>query len=211
MSVSSDVPALGWTRKSVGATVVRAMEDHLRQIGGRIRALREARGLTQDELGDLVGVREKTISRWENGKHQAVLGNARALAAALGVDVQDITGHLPAPLGLGASEDQVELMAIEFRGHVHEILTGLNRQNEHAEQAADMVRELLQRQSAVLANIEQLLARQSEVLDRIELLVETLPTDESTRRLTAGLAGEDQPDVPARLERAAADRATRER
>ena len=33
----------------------------------RIRVLREKRGLSQEELGDAVGVTKQTVSNWENG------------------------------------------------------------------------------------------------------------------------------------------------
>lgn len=99
---------MGWTQRSAAASVMLAMEDYRRQVGARIRQLREAKGLTQDQLGDIVGVREKTVSRWENGRHTGYISNVRALAEALDVDVQAITGTPPPPLGLGDPDDQLE-------------------------------------------------------------------------------------------------------
>lgn len=37
-------------------------------IGQRIRAYRESKGLTQEDLADMVGTSQKTISSWENGQ-----------------------------------------------------------------------------------------------------------------------------------------------
>ena len=34
-------------------------------IGKNIKSLRESRGLTQDELGKIIGVSGKTVSSWE--------------------------------------------------------------------------------------------------------------------------------------------------
>ena len=37
------------------------------KIGKFIAALRKEKGLTQEQLGEKLGVTNKTISRWENG------------------------------------------------------------------------------------------------------------------------------------------------
>jgi DNA-binding transcriptional regulator YiaG len=37
---------------------------------GRIRALREHLGLTQQEMADQLGTRQQTISEWETGMYQ---------------------------------------------------------------------------------------------------------------------------------------------
>jgi DNA-binding transcriptional regulator YiaG len=37
---------------------------------GRVRALREHMGLTQQEMADQLGTRQQTISEWETGMYQ---------------------------------------------------------------------------------------------------------------------------------------------
>ncbi len=169
---------MGWTNVRTDGTLIGAMDDHLRQVGARICVLREQKQLTQHELGDLVGVGEKTISRWETGQHRPVLANLRTLAEALGVDIQDITGQLPAPLGLGASEDQVQAMATEFRGYVLDIRAHLAEQDADRANSAELARELLERQSRVLSGIEELLRRQSTILAGIERHLEVVQATE---------------------------------
>jgi DNA-binding XRE family transcriptional regulator len=39
---------------------------------GRVRALREHMGLTQQEMADQLGTRQQTISEWETGMYPAV-------------------------------------------------------------------------------------------------------------------------------------------
>lgn len=52
----------------------------------RVQELREAKGLTQQALGELADVRQATISEIESGKKQRVdLGILERLANALGV------------------------------------------------------------------------------------------------------------------------------
>ena len=59
--------------------------------GGKIRRLRESKGLTQLYLATYVGVTTDTISRWENKRYQTIKqGNALKLAEALEVALDEI-------------------------------------------------------------------------------------------------------------------------
>ena len=40
----------------------------LMTVGNNIRAAREVRGLTQKDVGDALGVTNRDVSRWENGR-----------------------------------------------------------------------------------------------------------------------------------------------
>lgn len=55
-----------------------------------IREWRNARFLTQGELGAMVGVSYFTISNWELGIKQPRVKNLRALAEALGVKPEQV-------------------------------------------------------------------------------------------------------------------------
>ena len=62
-------------------------------IGPRIKELRENAGLTQDGLAEVVGVGAgQVVSRWERGLQVPRLDTAMAIAAALGVKVDALTG-----------------------------------------------------------------------------------------------------------------------
>ena len=52
--------------------------------------IREEKGLTQKELGRLVGVAEATISNYENGKRDPKLDKLVALADALNVSLDEL-------------------------------------------------------------------------------------------------------------------------
>ena len=45
------------------------IEMDLTQIGKFIAELRKEQQLTQEQLGDKLGVTNKTVSRWENGNY----------------------------------------------------------------------------------------------------------------------------------------------
>ena len=55
-----------------------------------ITAARMAAGLTQSQLADRIGCRQKDISRWETGARSPSLPYALALSDALGVPVADL-------------------------------------------------------------------------------------------------------------------------
>lgn len=59
-------------------------------FGAFVRAAREAKGLTQDELADLTGVSRTTISRWERGDGgRYEPDQVRAVFDALGQDIRE--------------------------------------------------------------------------------------------------------------------------
>lgn len=58
--------------------------------GDTIRELREKNGFTQKQLGDLLAVSDKTVSKWETGKGLPDSTLLLPLATALGVSVSEL-------------------------------------------------------------------------------------------------------------------------
>ena len=58
-----------------------------------IREWRELRGMTQDQLADLLEMNRSQISNWESGARRPLFANQIALAKALGVSPQDLFRH----------------------------------------------------------------------------------------------------------------------
>ena len=54
------------------------------ELGLAVRALREKRGLSQNDLASSVGVDRKTINRIENGRHSTSVATLAAIAVSLG-------------------------------------------------------------------------------------------------------------------------------
>jgi transcriptional regulator with XRE-family HTH domain len=63
------------------------------RFGPRLRSLREAVGLTQQQLADRVGVKWESVSRWERGTREPSWGNVLALGKALGVPCTAFQGE----------------------------------------------------------------------------------------------------------------------
>lgn len=61
-----------------------------KKIGQFIAMLRQEKGLTQAELGERLGVTNKTVSRWENGNYMPDISLLPQLAGELGVGVNEL-------------------------------------------------------------------------------------------------------------------------
>lgn len=61
-----------------------------KKTGNLIREARTKKDYTQSELGDLLGVTNKAVSRWENGESFPDVGVLENLAAVLDIRIQDI-------------------------------------------------------------------------------------------------------------------------
>lgn len=61
-----------------------------KKTGILIREARTKKDYTQSELGDLLGVTNKAVSRWENGESFPDVGVLENLAAVLDIRIQDI-------------------------------------------------------------------------------------------------------------------------
>lgn len=66
-------------------------------VGEYIGMLRKKKGLTQVKLGEVIGVSDKTISKWENGDGLPDVGILASLASALDTSVDSILNGGPIP------------------------------------------------------------------------------------------------------------------
>lgn len=66
------------------------MSEDLSRVGPRLRAARQSRGLTLDELAASAGMSSSTLSRLESGKRQANLELLLPLTRRLGIRLDDL-------------------------------------------------------------------------------------------------------------------------
>ena len=64
------------------------------EVGNRIKAIRQAKGVTQDQLAELAGLNRAHLYRLENGKQSMTLRTLKIIADALGVRARDLVGNL---------------------------------------------------------------------------------------------------------------------
>ena len=79
-------------------------------VGGRIRALRRARGLTQDELAEACNVSRSAVAQWETDRSGQLRGNIARIAEALNASVDHlIQGR---EQSTGTTGDQLAMMRL---------------------------------------------------------------------------------------------------
>lgn len=61
-------------------------------IGGNIKAARKKAGLTQKQLGDLCGMADSAIRRYESGRGNPTTKTLTRIAEALGVSIVELCG-----------------------------------------------------------------------------------------------------------------------
>lgn len=60
------------------------------KIGKFLAELRKEKNLTQEELGERIGVTNKTVSRWENGNYLPPVEMLQILSDFFGVSINDL-------------------------------------------------------------------------------------------------------------------------
>jgi len=89
--MSSDSPFVRMTKGEGRYIIVPEVgEMDQKEIGKFIAALRRREGLTQQELGERLGVTNKTVSRWENGNYMPDISTLEALSGMFGLSINDI-------------------------------------------------------------------------------------------------------------------------
>lgn len=60
------------------------------KIGNFIRELRKAKNMTQEQLAEKMGVTDKSVSRWENGKTMPDYSILKDLCDTLGITINEL-------------------------------------------------------------------------------------------------------------------------
>lgn len=86
-------------------------------LGEAVRLRREQRGMGQEQLAAALGVRQQTVSRWENGLAVPRPGRVVELARVLGLEpsaLHRLAGYLPAAASRTSAWAQVEACLTEL-------------------------------------------------------------------------------------------------
>ena len=62
----------------------------MQKVGKFLAELRKERNLTQDELGEQIGVTNKTVSRWENGNYLPPVEMLQILSKLFDVSINEL-------------------------------------------------------------------------------------------------------------------------
>ena len=83
-------------------------------LGRRIKALRNANNLTQEQLADRIGVSRQKYARIENGTNSITLDILSKISAQLGISVGDITRVLDESPVMTRKSDDVDVSATDI-------------------------------------------------------------------------------------------------
>lgn len=70
-------------------------EQFSKELGSRIASFRKARGLTQQQLADSLGLKQYAIANYETGRYKVPVTMIPELASLLGVEVNALLGMEP--------------------------------------------------------------------------------------------------------------------
>ena len=97
----------------------------VQKIGAFLKELRKQNNMTQEQLGEKVGVTNKTVSRWETGKYMPPIECLKLLSDIYQISINEIlTGKkLNEEDYKGAAENNIvnTLEEIEAKGKRYEI------------------------------------------------------------------------------------------
>lgn len=90
----------------------------LEVFGSRIRALRQEKNLSQQQLADLMFVTRKTVGNWENGNRMPDITMLSRLSKHLGVQIYELLDEISSP------DEQPAVIIVEdesvlLKGFVH--------------------------------------------------------------------------------------------
>jgi transcriptional regulator with XRE-family HTH domain/Zn-dependent peptidase ImmA (M78 family) len=77
--------------------LVATADEEARQVGARLRAIRESHGLTAKEVAERAGIAPMSLSRIELGRHDVVYRTLRKILAAMGSSLEDLADEPPRP------------------------------------------------------------------------------------------------------------------
>lgn len=87
----------------------------MEKTGTYLASLRRGRDMTQQQVADILGVSNKTVSKWESGAGLPDIGALPALAALYGVTADDILAGETRPRACADTPAEVEAY-LERRG-----------------------------------------------------------------------------------------------
>ena len=85
---------MDWSKKST-ERMKKNNGTEVESLAVRIKLLRKASGLTQGQLGELIGISSTAVGNWESGEFLPKGRYVAKLAGALGIDVAALLGEAP--------------------------------------------------------------------------------------------------------------------
>lgn len=91
-----------------------------RELGKRIKNVRDGLEMTQPEFSGRIGVSRNTLASWETGNRRPELGHLYKIARIGGVSLDWLTGIANSPL-TNKDESEIEDLVLIFDGRRHDL------------------------------------------------------------------------------------------
>lgn len=83
--------------------------------GERIRSLRQKHGMSQQMLGELLGVSAVSVGKWERGQTQPDIPTLSRMADIFRTTIDDLCGYAPSPDTRSPADTNIQVMTRAFR------------------------------------------------------------------------------------------------
>ena len=80
----------------------------------RIRYFRQKKGLSQQGLGELLGISATAVHKWEHGQSQPDIPALQKMSAIFGVSIDELCDHQP-PVSKDDADANITIMTRAFR------------------------------------------------------------------------------------------------
>lgn len=94
---------------STSSFTIKHFKKSLPSVGQKIKLARQAKGMTQGELGEMIGISAKTVSAIEVGRVEPAVSHMQALAAVLEEPIGYFVGE-----NASSVESKMERVAAEL-------------------------------------------------------------------------------------------------
>ena len=86
-------------------------------VGTQIMYNRKLKKLTQEDLGDLLGVSYMTIRRWETGKSSPDISELQKISQVLGVPINELLGNDTSSSAVSPAQDKSNVASLRNTGY----------------------------------------------------------------------------------------------
>lgn len=109
-------------------------------MANRIKMVRKSMGLTQKELGKMLGVGQTTVSAWELGRNEPDYEYLRKIAKLMECSIEYLMGDTTSETGTNVPPEQKETATFQETMEINRIFVKSNTTKAERKRAVEVVR-----------------------------------------------------------------------
>lgn len=94
-------------------------EEMKRMYGDRIRMFRQRKGMSQQALGEMLGISATAVHKWEHGQSQPDIVALKRMSDIFGVTIDELCDHKTIPSAQEADNEAERNIAVMTRAFRH--------------------------------------------------------------------------------------------